>query len=85
MNPFEPLAHEIEICTSGKTVQLKSKVPIPCCWIKVSDEAGKIVFKKIENNLTESTILLDVKVGFYHVTMVTEKSFTTKLICITQK
>ncbi len=80
MNPFEPFDDKIEICASGKTVQLKSTVPIPCCWIKVSDSAGKIVFKKIENNLTESTIPLDVKVGFYHVTLVTENSFATKLI-----
>jgi hypothetical protein len=80
MKLFEPFDDGLEICPSGKTVQLKSKVPIPRCWIKVSDTAGKIVFKKIEKELTETTIPLDVKAGFYHVTLVTENSFATKMI-----
>ena len=80
MNLFEPFDGEVEICTSGKTILLKSKIPIPRCWIKISEPAGKIVFKKIEKNLTETTIPLNLKGGFYHVTLVTETNFATKLV-----
>ncbi|MEI6436474.1 MAG: hypothetical protein WCP32_16730 [Bacteroidota bacterium] len=80
MNPFEPLAHEIEICASGNTILLKSKIPIPRCWIKVSDSAGKIVFKKIEEDLTETTISLNDEGGIYQVTLITEKNFATKTV-----
>ncbi|MCX6303334.1 MAG: hypothetical protein NT040_00020 [Bacteroidetes bacterium] len=80
MKPFEPFDDELEICASGKTVQLKSTVPIPCCWIKVSDPAGKIVFKKIEKEFTNTTISLHVKSGFYDVTLVTENNFAKKMI-----
>ena len=79
MNPFEPFDGEVEICTSGKTIRLKSKIPIPGCWIKISDPDGKIVFKKVERDLTETTIPLKVKGGFYQVTLVTEKNFATKM------
>ncbi len=58
MNLFETFDDGLEICLSGKTVQIKSKVSIPRCWIKISDTAGKIVFKKIEKELTETTIPL---------------------------
>ena len=78
--PFEPFGDELQICPSGKTVLLKSNVPIPVCWIKVSDTAGKMVFKTIEKELTKTTIPLDVKAGFYHVTLVTEYSFATKMV-----
>jgi len=80
MKLFEPFDDGLEICPSGKTVLLKSKVSIPRCWIKVSDAAGKIVFKKIEKELTETTIPLHVKAGYYDVTLVTENSFATKMI-----
>lgn len=78
MKLFEPFDGELEICSSGKNIQLKSKIPIPRCWIKVSDSTGKIVFKKIEIDLTETTISLNVKGGIYHVTLVTENRFATK-------
>lgn len=80
MKLFEPFDDGLEICLSVKTVQLKSKMPIPRCWIKVTDAAGKIVFKKIEKDLTETTLPLDVKAGYYHVTLVTENSFVTIMI-----
>ena len=80
MKLFEPFDGEVEICTSGKTIRLKSKIPIPSCWIKLSDPDGKIVFKMVERDLTETTIPLKVKSGFYDVTLVTEKSFTTKTV-----
>ena len=80
MKLFEPFEGEVEIYTSGKTVQLKSKIPIHCCWIKISDPDGKIVFKMVERNLTETTIPLKVKSGFYDVTLVTKNSFATKLV-----
>ena len=80
MKLFEPFGGEVEICTSGKTIRLKSKIPIPVCWIKVSDQAGKIVFKMVERDLSETTIPLKVKGGFYDVTLVTEKSFATKRV-----
>ena len=53
MKPFDDV---LEICASGKNSQLRSKIRIPCCWIKVSDPAGKIVFKKIEKEFTNTTI-----------------------------
>jgi hypothetical protein len=80
MKLFEPFAHEIEIYSSGKNIQLKSILPIPRCWIKVSDQAGKIVFKTIGIDLTETTISLKVKGGFYDITLVTENSFATKTV-----
>ena len=80
MNLFETLDGEVEICTSGKTIRLKSKIPIPSCWIKISDPAGKIVFKMVERELSETTIPLKVKSGFYDVTLVTEKSFATRMV-----
>ena len=80
MKAFEPFDGVVEIFTFGKTILLKSKIPIPRCWIKVSDPTGKIVFKRIENNLTETTIPLNFKGGFYDVTIVTEKSFATKMV-----
>jgi hypothetical protein len=80
MKPFEPFELEPDICASGKTIQLKSRIRIPRCWIKVSDEAGKIVFKTIEQDLSEATIPLKVKGGFYNVTLVTEKSIATKTV-----
>ena len=80
MKLFEPFEGEVEICTSGKTIRLKSKIPIPGCWIKISDPNGKIVFKMVERDLTETTIPLKVKSGFYDVTLVTEKSFATKMV-----
>jgi hypothetical protein len=80
MNLFEPFDGELEICTSGKTIHLRSNIPIPSCWIKVSDPDGKIVFKKIEIDLTETTISLKVKGGFYDITLVTENSFATKTV-----
>ncbi len=80
MKLFEPSEGEVEICTSGKTIRLKSKIPIPGCWIKISDPNGKIVFKMVERDLTETTIPLKVKSGFYDVTLVTEKSFATKTV-----
>jgi hypothetical protein len=79
MKLFEPF-NELEIYSSGKTVLLKSKIPIPCCWIKISDMTGKIVLKKIEKNLTDTTISLNTKGGFYHVTVVTKERFATKMI-----
>lgn len=80
MNLFEPFDGEVEICTSGKTIRLKSKIPIPSCWIKISDQEGKIVFKIVERDLSETTILLKVKSGFYDITLVTEKSFATRMV-----
>lgn len=80
MKLFEPFDGEVEICTSGKTIRLKSKIPIPSCWIKISDADGKIVFKIVERDLSETTIPLKVKSGFYDVTLVTEKSFATKMV-----
>jgi len=80
MKLFEPFEGEVEICTSGKTIRLKSKIPIPGCWIKISDPKGKIVFKMVERDLTETTISLKVKSGFYDVTLVTEKSFATRMV-----
>jgi hypothetical protein len=80
MKLFEPFDDELEICSSGKKIQLKSKIPIPCCWIKVSDPTGKIVFKQIEKDLTDATISLKVKGGFYHVTLVTENRFALKTV-----
>ncbi len=80
MKPFEPLDGEVEICAFGKTILLKSKIPVPRCWIKVSDPAGKILFKKIVNDLTETTIQLNLEGGFYDVTVVTEKSFAMKMV-----
>lgn len=80
MNLFEPFDGEVEICTSGKTIRLKSKIPIPSCWIKISDQEGKIVFKIVERDLSETTIPLKVKSGFYDVTLVTEKSFATRMV-----
>jgi hypothetical protein len=46
----------------------------------VSDPAGKIVYKKIEKELTDTTISLKVKDGFYYVTLVTEKQISTKKV-----
>ncbi len=80
MKIFEPFDGELEICTSAKTIHLRSNIPIPSCWIKVSDHAGKIVFKKVEKDFTETIISLKVKSGFYDVTLVTEKSFATKRV-----
>jgi hypothetical protein len=80
MNLFEPFDNELEICPSGKTIQLRSNIPIPRCWIKVSNPAGKIVFKKIEIDLTETTIPLNLKGGIYHITLVTENRFATKTV-----
>jgi hypothetical protein len=77
MKPFDDV---LEICASGQNIQLRSKIRIPCCWIKVSDPAGKIVFKKIEKEFTNTTISLHVKSGFYDVTLVTENSFAQKVI-----
>ena len=65
MNLFEPFDGGVEICTSGKAILLKSKIPIPRCWIKISNPAGKIVFKTIEKDLTETTIDVNLKGGFY--------------------
>jgi len=80
MKLFEPFDGELKICISGKTIWLKSKIPIPSCWIKISDPKGKIVFKIVERDLTETTISLKVKSGFYDVTLVTEKSFATTMV-----
>ncbi len=80
MKLFEPFAHEIEIYSSGKNIQFKSIMSIPLCWIKISDPAGKIVFKKIEKDLTETIIPLNVKDGFYDVTIITKKCFATKMV-----
>jgi hypothetical protein len=80
MKLFEPFDGEVEICPSGKTIQLRSNIPIPRCWIKVSNPAGKIVFKKIERDLAETTISLKVKGGFYDITLVTENTFATKTV-----
>lgn len=80
MNLFEPFDGEVEICTSGKTIRIKSKILIPSCWIKISDQEGKIVFKIVERDLSETTIPLKVKSGFYDVTLVTEKSFATRMV-----
>jgi len=82
MELFEPFDDELEICTSGKSIQLKSKIPIPCCWIKVSNTSGKIVFKKIEKDLTELEISLKVTEGIYEVTIVSENRFTSKTILL---
>jgi hypothetical protein len=80
MKAFEPFDGVIEIFTFGKTILLKSKIPIPRCWIKVSDPTGKIVFKKIENDLTEKTIVFNLKSGLYDITIVTEKNFTSSKV-----
>ena len=80
MNPFETFYPELDICATGKTIQIKSMRPIPSCWIKISDRAGKIVFKVVERDLTETSIPLKVKRGFYDVTLVTENSFATKMV-----
>lgn len=80
MKPFEPFDGVVEICSVGKTILLKSKIPIPRCWIKVSDATGKIVFKKIENDLTEKTIVLNLKGGLYDITIVTENYFTARKV-----
>jgi hypothetical protein len=80
MKPFEPFDPELNICATGKTIQLKSIIPIPRCWIKISDQAGKIVFKTIAQDLSEATIPLNVKGGLYDVTLVTEKSIATKTV-----
>ena len=77
MKPFDDV---LEIRTSGKNIQLRSKIPIPRCWIKISDPAGKIVFKKIEHDLTEKTIVLNLKGGLYDITIVTEKYFTASKV-----
>jgi hypothetical protein len=77
MNLFDDV---LEIRTSGKNIQLRSKIPIPRCWIKISDPAGKIVFKKIENDLTEKTIVLNLKSGVYDITIVTGKIFTASKV-----
>ncbi|MFZ4545994.1 MAG: hypothetical protein ACOYN4_01085 [Bacteroidales bacterium] len=80
MNLFGPFDDGLEICSTGKTVQLKSKVLIPRCWIKISDKRGEIVFKTIEKELTKTTITLNVNAGYYDVTLVTENSFATKMV-----
>ena len=77
---FEPFEDELEICSSGKNILLKSKIPIPRCWIKVCDTIGKIVFKKIMNEMTELKISLNVIGGIYEVTIVSENRFTTKTV-----
>ena len=82
MELFEPFDDELKICSSGKRIQLKSKIPIPCCWIKICDTIGKIVFKKIEKDLTELEISLIVAGGIYEVTIVSENRFTTKTVLL---
>jgi hypothetical protein len=82
MQLFEPFDDGIEICSSGKNILLKSKIPIPRCWIKVSNTIGKIVFKKIMNEMTELKISLNVIGGIYEVTIVTEKRFTSKTVLL---
>lgn len=82
MKLFEPFDDEPEVCASGKNIMIKCKIPIPRCWIKVSDMSGKIVFKTIEHDLTETTISLKANWGTYHVTMVTENRFTTKTVLL---
>ena len=82
MELFEPFDDGIEICSSGKNILLKSKIPIPRCWIKVSNTIGKIVFKKIMNEMTELKISLNVIGGIYEVTIVTEKRFTSKTVLL---
>ncbi len=82
MQLFEPFDDELEICSSGKNILLKSKIPIPRCWIKVCDKIGKIVFKKIEKDLSELNISLKVEGGIYAVTIVTENQFTTKTVLL---
>ena len=82
MKLFDPIGDELEICAVGKNIHLKSKIPIARCWIKVSDPAGKIIFKKIEKDLTDTTISLNVKTGCYHVTLVTENRFATKTVLL---
>ena len=82
MQLFEPFDDELEICSSGKIILLKSKIPIPRCWIKVSNTIGKIVFKKIMNEMTELKISLNVIGGIYEVTIVTEKRFTSKTVLL---
>ncbi|MEI7725934.1 MAG: hypothetical protein WCK09_12575 [Bacteroidota bacterium] len=79
MKLFEPF-DELEIYSAGKTVLLKSRIPIPRCWIKISDMTGKILFKTNEKDLTDMTISLNAKGGFYHVTVVTKNRFATKMI-----
>ena len=82
MKLFEPFDDGLEICPSGKTVQIKNKVPIPVCWIKVSDAAGKIIFKKIEKDLTGLEISLNVAGGIYEVTIVSETRVTAKTVLL---
>ena len=82
MKLFEPFDDELDISTSGKSIKLKSKIPIPSCWIKVSDPVGKIVFKKIEKDLVETTISLNVESGCYHVTLVTENRIASKTVLL---
>lgn len=82
MNLFEPFDGEIEICTSGKTILLKSIIPLPRCWIKISDTNGKIVFKKIEKDLTGLEISLNVTGGIYEVTIVSENRVAAKTVLL---
>ena len=82
MELFEPFDDGIEICSSGKNILLKSKIPIPRCWIKVSNTIGKIVFKKIEKDLTDLNISLKIEGGIYEVTIVSENRFTTKTVLL---
>jgi hypothetical protein len=82
MRLFEPFDDELEICSSGKNIFLKSIIPIPRCWIKVSNTIGKIVFKKIEKDLTDLNISLIVEGGIYTVTIVSENRFTTKTVLL---
>jgi hypothetical protein len=37
-------------------------------------------FEKNENDLTEKTIVLNLKSGVYDITIVTEKNFTTRKV-----
>ena len=82
MNLFEPFDGEIVICTSGKTILLKSIIPLPRCWIKISDTNGLIVFKKIEKDLTGLEISLNVTGGIYEVTIVSETRFAAKTVLL---
>jgi hypothetical protein len=80
MKQFEPFDDELEIFSFGKNIQIKSNNPIACCWIMVGNPIGKIVFKRIEKDLTEITIGLKVKSGVYFVTLVTENRFASKMV-----
>ncbi len=82
MQLFEPFDDELEICSSGRNILLKSKISIPRCWIKVCDTIGEIVFKKIEKDLTELNISLNVTGGLYAITIVTENQFTSKTVLL---